>query len=956
MLRPAQIFLSLFLLCAVLPAYGQGGIPDKIGNNTDRGPSLTALEKKAKNGAERGDYSHAVHYYTLLWQRDSTDAKALNGLGEAALANTQYDKAIWAFQTLLNKGLTKDAGHTMARLAFAFYSKGDYDEAERRYRQVETVANVSKEAKKEAEEGLESCAWAKGITGQEKVELSSLTNSLNTRYAEYAPVRVENTLYYTSYSRPINPDSSKLRMQILAATPDGDSLRTQGTDLNEGNTHTAYLAFNSDRTVQYFARADHEKESIIQFQLYRRKSTGPGAWGPAEKLPDYINLKDVTTTQPNIGRLPGDTLETLFFVSDRPGGSGKKDIWYSRIEKDSFSAPQNLKSVNTGGDDVSPYYYSGDSTLYFSSNSYTQMNLGGFDIFRSKRAKSGWTGPAPMPPPFNSGANDVFFSISEACNMQFFASNRGGSLNFSEEECCYNLYGTQKNLEIKIDVFHKITLEPLAQTEMRLMEKTAGGLTEILRIEVAGYTHTFPLAADKNYVLITGKSGYSSDTISFETFDNAWGKCLEQRCYLRPIKIDLNVFVYDADSKKPVLGADLYFYDLAGHKSDGSLETGPAGAPLESLIYRDHPDSFAHYDLKVDHAYRVMGTKFGFTADSAAASTLGFTRDTTLRRNLYITQGLEYTVRVFDDFTKEPLDSISFVLRETAIANTGDEKIIARMSEKGNNEFNETIFYDRRYNIAASREGYYGDNNSASANKGRRTDTLGLVKQPFQHLYDTLYLRRITLPITLYYDNDVPDQGKMNTDMTTDWLYAGTYLAYTDRRKRHYDSIGYFNRREKYLDECCANMAETDPRKIEMKTFFDSLVQGEWLRLRAFREYLTDKLRSGECWTVTIAGFASPLGNAAYNERLTHRRVDCLLNHLQKFEGETDIAEYYKQGRFIIKPIYDGSKEARESNVPGAGKASIYSVKAAKARRVMIVEMKPFDCDALSNTQPGTQK
>ena len=953
MLRPASIFSSLFFLFVAFAARGQQGIPDKIGKNTDRGPSLSAVKKKAENGAERGDYSQAVHYYRLLWKRDSTDADALNGLGEAALANTQYDTAVWAFQTLLNRGLTKDAGHTMVRLAYAYYSAGNYDEAERRYRQVETVTGVSKKSKEEAEAGLESCAWARGATGEQSLTLSNRTAKLNTRYAEYAPVRVANTLYYTSYSRPLNPDSSKLRMQILAAIPSGDSMLTRSTDLNEENKHTAYLAFNGDQSVQYFARADHEKESGLQFHLYRRKSAGGGAWGPVEKLPGYINLKDHTVTQPNVGRLPGDTLETLFFVSDRPGGAGKKDIWFCQIMGDSFSAPQNLKALNTGADEVSPFYFGGDSTLYFSSTSHPQMNLGGFDIFRSKRTTSGWTLPAPMPPPFNSGANDVFFSVSEACNMRFFASNRGGNVNYSEEECCYNLYGTEKTLEIRIDVFHEITRAPLAQTEMRLMEQTASGLAEIAKVAVSGYGYTFPLSANKDYVLIASKPGFNSKTIKFNSRDDGWGVCLKEPCYLKPLQIDLNVYVFNLDTKEPVTSADIYFYDQSARRPDGSIQTGPAGSFLDSVALRSHPDAFAHFDLKPDHEYRMMATKLGFTDDSATASTLGFTRDTTLRRDLYIQQGLQYTVRVFDEFTREPLDFVSFTLKESGIDDASNEKVYTHVSGANDNEYNRMIFYDRRYNISATKEGYLEDN---SRRKGFRTDSLGLKKVPFQHIYDTLYLRRISLPILLYYDNDVPNKGKLTADTSTSWLYADTYLKYYYPKKNLWQ--GYYEQKAIYLRECCAGMAKTDPRYIEMDTFFDNQVQREWNRLRAFREYLTDKLRSGECVKVNIAGFASPLGNAAYNKRLTRRRVDCLLNHLQKFEGETDIAEYYKQGRFIIEPNYNGSEDAVKAGVPGAGKASIYSVSAAKARRVMIVSMEIFKCDQpLSGTLvPGSRK
>ncbi len=70
------------------------------------------------------------------------------------------------------------------------------------------MTGVTEKSKEEAITGLEYCAWAKGVMDGKKVNLSNLTRNLNTRYAEYAPVRVGDNLYYTSYSRPLNGDGS----------------------------------------------------------------------------------------------------------------------------------------------------------------------------------------------------------------------------------------------------------------------------------------------------------------------------------------------------------------------------------------------------------------------------------------------------------------------------------------------------------------------------------------------------------------------------------------------------------------------------------------------------------------------------------------------------------------------------------------------------------------------------
>ena len=74
--------------------------------------------------------------------------------------------------------------------------------------------------------------------------------------------------------------------------------------------------------------------------------------------------------------------DVLYFVSDREGGKGKMDIWYSIIDKNgSYTHPQNLVTINTAEDDITPNFHSSSNTFYFSSNGY--LSMGGFDIYSS---------------------------------------------------------------------------------------------------------------------------------------------------------------------------------------------------------------------------------------------------------------------------------------------------------------------------------------------------------------------------------------------------------------------------------------------------------------------------------------------------------------------------------------------------------------------------------------------
>ena len=85
---------------------------------------------------------------------------------------------------------------------------------------------------------------------------------------------------------------------------------------------------------------------------------------------------------------------TLYFVSDRPGGFGGKDIWSSeRLSNGNWSEPVNLGSkVNTAEDEESPFMMADGATLYFSSKGHNGM--GGYDIFSTTQNDDGlWSKP-----------------------------------------------------------------------------------------------------------------------------------------------------------------------------------------------------------------------------------------------------------------------------------------------------------------------------------------------------------------------------------------------------------------------------------------------------------------------------------------------------------------------------------------------------------------------------------
>ena len=117
---------------------------------------------------------------------------------------------------------------------------------------------------------------------------------------------------------------------------------------------------------------------------------------------------------------------TLYFASERHGGKGGSDIWTStRNDDGTWTVPVNLgETINSSGDEVTPFVSGDGQTLWFSSSSLP--GYGGFDVFRSERKGNAWSAPVNIGAPANSSDDDIFFVTTAGGDSSYVASTRGG--------------------------------------------------------------------------------------------------------------------------------------------------------------------------------------------------------------------------------------------------------------------------------------------------------------------------------------------------------------------------------------------------------------------------------------------------------------------------------------------------------------------------------------------------
>jgi hypothetical protein len=112
----------------------------------------------------------------------------------------------------------------------------------------------------------------------------------------------------------------------------------------------------------------------------------------------------------------------LFFVSDMPVGQGGSDLYYCELINNKWSPPVNLgNKVNSVYKENYPYMHS-SGRLYFSSD--RPGGLGGMDVYYTFMSQGKWQEPVHLPPEINSPADDFAFVAEDNLQSGYIASNR----------------------------------------------------------------------------------------------------------------------------------------------------------------------------------------------------------------------------------------------------------------------------------------------------------------------------------------------------------------------------------------------------------------------------------------------------------------------------------------------------------------------------------------------------
>ena len=245
--------------------------------------------------------------------------------------------------------------------------------------------------------------------------------NINTANTDFAPS------YWTDY---IVFSSSKKRQKIFDPNTNEAFFDLYLTAINKENElarsaqlskvlntpyHEATSCFTQNDKHIYFSRMTEEGLMYIYESDYVN-----GEWNDA--VPSIFNEEGSQALHPTVN----ESGDIIIFASDRDGGYGSMDLYFSYIENGEWAEPQNLgPNINTKENELFPFMAQ-NNVLFFSSNGHHKQD--DLNIYKTTFDISDLHDIHLLPFPINSKYDDLSLICNYEGKSGFFSSNRPGGV------------------------------------------------------------------------------------------------------------------------------------------------------------------------------------------------------------------------------------------------------------------------------------------------------------------------------------------------------------------------------------------------------------------------------------------------------------------------------------------------------------------------------------------------
>lgn len=331
--------------------------------------------------------------------------------------------------------------------------------------------------------------------------LLNMGRRINSRKADYGPTLAldDDVLIFTSQRNETKKGLDFIENEDLffSTRKNGfwelsEELKAINSEYNEGSA-----CLSRDKKTLYFSRCE-SPQSIGNCDIFMATMQEDSTWGNIQNL--GFNVNSISwDSHPALSH----TEDTLYFASDRIGGFGLSDIYFTYKNKSGeWTRAQNLGPIiNTRKNDVSPFYHPKHHVLYFSSNGQL-YSFGEFDIYKAYHKGGKWSEPVNIGPLVNGPGNEFYFTIDSDSRDLYYS--RSASRDLTKQD----LYSFPLPMEANPNALTRVS----GSLTDSLTGKPFTGIVSIIdmdqKVEVAPKylkpdgSFEFDLVNNRNYLLV----------------------------------------------------------------------------------------------------------------------------------------------------------------------------------------------------------------------------------------------------------------------------------------------------------------------------------------------------------------------------------------------------------------------------------------------------------------------
>ncbi len=544
--------------------------------------------KKAKENIELGDsyfemdenfLKLAIAPYLEAYKFNSNNALLNFKLGKCYLFSSFKQNALPYLEKAKNLDKSVDVNIDF-HLGQAYHLANQWDKAMGLFYEFKSKTNSETDPLiiKKADKEIEECKNGKVLSSQAvRVKIENLGKAVNTEYHEYKPLITadESMLFFTSrrpnsIGKEKDPVYNDFYEDIYYSVKQNDGKWSEAKNLNEPvNTadHDANsgLSVDGSKLVIYIGSKNNG-------DLFESELTGE-TWSKPTEMNKNINTEKFHESSASYS--PDG--KTLYFVTDKPGGFGDRDIYISYLdEKGKWGKAENLGPIiNTEFGEEGVFMHPDGKTLYFSSQGHN--SLGGYDIFKSvfDPTTKKWSVPENIGYPVNTTDDDVFFVVSADSKHGYYTSVNSNGFG-GRDLYMISFLGAEKvekpkettvaKTETKIEkkqeepqakltilkgvISDELTKKPLDATVEIIDNQLNKSITSFNSNSVSG-KYLISLPAGKNYGIAVKKNGYLFHSENFNIPDTAAFQELSKDIALKKLEVGSTIVLknifYDFD-------------------------------------------------------------------------------------------------------------------------------------------------------------------------------------------------------------------------------------------------------------------------------------------------------------------------------------------------------------------------------------------------------------------------